>query len=84
MAKAETLFSAALPEQRYKARPLALASELPMEQIAKLEKQMSQVYIHCQNAGHHFGSDLLNLVLAKLLANEGVKNFVDRQEQEIL
>ena len=60
-----------------------------MEQIAKLEKEMSQVHTLYRDAENHYGSDLLNLVLAKgylakLLGNEAVKTFIDRQEPEIL
>ena len=59
-----------------------------MEQNAKLEKEMSQVHTKYRDAENHYGSDLLNLVLAKgylakLLANEAVKNFVEGQEPEI-
>ena len=86
---AEALLRATPPEQRSDARPRAKSSEPPMEQIAKLEKEMSQVHTQYRDAESHYGSDLLNLVLAKgylakLLANEAVKNFVDRQEPEIL
>ena len=86
---AEALLRATPPEQRSDARSRPKANEPPMEQIAKLEKEMSQVHTQYRDAENHYGSDLLNLVLAKgylakLLANEAVKNFVDRQEPEIL
>ena len=60
-----------------------------MEQIVKLGKEMSQLHLQYRDAENHYGSDLLNLVLAKgylakLLGNESVKTFIDRQEPEIL
>ena len=60
-----------------------------MEQIVKLEKEMNQVHTQYRDAESHYGSDLLNLVLAKgylakLLANEAVKTFVGSQQPEIL
>src|ERR1035437_2971704 len=60
-----------------------------MEQIAKLEKEMNQVHTQFKDAEQHYGSDLLNLVVAKgfitkLLANESVKHFIERNECEIL
>ena len=50
---------------------------------------MSQVHTLYRDAESHYGSDLLNLVLAKgyltkLLANAAVKTFIERQEPEIL
>ena len=55
-----------------------------MGQIANLEKEMSLVHTQFRDTENLFSSDLLNLALAKLLPNEAVKNFVDRQEPEIL
>ena len=54
-----------------------------MEKITKFEKEMSQVHTQYRDTKNHYGSDLLNLVLAKgyiakLLANKAVKDFVDR------
>ncbi len=51
--------------------------------------EMSQVHTLYRDAENHYGSDLLNLVLAKgylakLLGNEAVKTFCDRQEPDIL
>ncbi len=51
-----------------------------MEQIVKLGKEMSQVHTLYRDAESHYGSDLLNLVLAKgylakLLGNEAVKTW---------
>ena len=61
----------------------------PLEQIVKLEKEMSQVQTHYKEAESHYGSDLLNLVVAKgyltkLLANKAVQSFIQRHEPEIL
>ena len=61
----------------------------PLEQIVKLEKEMSQVQTHYKEAESHYGSDLLNLVVAKgyltkLLANLAVQSFIQRHEPEIL
>jgi hypothetical protein len=60
-----------------------------LEQIVKLEKEMSQVQTHYKEAESHYGSDLLNLVVAKgyltkLLANLAVQSFIQRHEPEIL
>jgi hypothetical protein len=50
---------------------------------------MSQVQEKYQEAESNYGSDLLNLVVAKgyltkLLANEAVKSYIGRHEPEIL
>jgi hypothetical protein len=50
---------------------------------------MSQVQEHYKDAELNYGSDLLNLVLArgyltKLLANAAIRSFIERQEPEIL
>ena len=50
---------------------------------------MNQIHEHFKDAEMNYGSDLLNLVLAKgyltkLLANAAVKTFIERQEPEIL
>ncbi len=49
----------------------------------------NQVHTQYKDAENHYGSDLLNLVLAKgylakLLANQAVKAFVGQQAPEIL
>ncbi len=51
--------------------------------------EMNQVHTQFKDAEQHYGSDLLNLVLAKgfiakLLANESVKHFIECNENEIL
>ena len=50
---------------------------------------MSQVQASCKDAEENFGSELLNLVVAKgyvtkLLANPAVKSSIGRHEPEIL
>ena len=89
VAHADALLKATPPEQRCDVRSRARATEPPMEQIVKLEKERNQVHTQYRDAESHYGSDLLNLVLAKgylakLLANEAVKTFVGSQQPEIL
>jgi ParB-like chromosome segregation protein Spo0J len=89
MTHAEALLKATPPEQRSDTLPPHRSTAPPMEQIVKLEKEMSQVHTQYKDAEQHYGSDLLNLVLAKgfitkLLANDAVKNYIDRTESEIL
>ena len=50
---------------------------------------MTQVHTLYRDAENHYGSDLLNLVLArgyltKLLSNAAIRSFIERQEPEIL
>ena len=90
VAHAEALLKATPHEQRTDLPPLERDKKTPpIEQIVKFEKEMSQVHEHCKDAELNYGSDLLNLVLAKgylikLLANAAVKTFIERQEPEIL
>jgi hypothetical protein len=89
VAHADALLKATSPEQRSDTPPPARLKAPPLEQIIKLEKEMDQVHTNYKAAENNYGSDLLNLVLAKgylnkLLANEAVKTFVNRQEPEIL
>jgi hypothetical protein len=77
------------PEQRSDVRPHTKVKTAPIEQIVKLEIEMRQVHTPYKDAEDPYGSDLLNLVLAKgylttLLANETVKSFIGRHEPEIL
>jgi ParB-like chromosome segregation protein Spo0J len=88
MAHAEALLKATPPEQRSDT-PQVRTKAPPLDQIVKLEKEMSQVHTQYKDAEQHYGSDLLNLVLAKgfitkLLGNEAVKQFIDQTEPEIL
>ena len=89
VALAKALLKATPPDQRNDAPKRTNPKAPPMEQIVKLEKEMSQIQEHFKDAEMNYGSDLLNLVLAKgyltkLLANAAVKSFIERQEPEIL
>lgn len=89
VAHAEALLKATPPEQRADLKPAERDKTSPIEQIFKLEKEMSQVQTQYKDAEQNYGSDLLNLVVAKgyltkLLANEAVKSYIQRHEPEIL
>ena len=90
VAHAEALLKATPPEQRTDVKPAEREKKTaPIEQIEKLEKEMSQVQESYTLAEENYGSDLLNLVVAKgyltkLLANEAVKSYIGRHEPEIL
>ena len=61
----------------------------PIEQIVKLEKEMSQVQESYKDAEENYGTELLNLVVAKgyitkLLTNEAVNSYIARHQPEIL
>lgn len=90
VAHADALLKATPPEQRTDFKPTERDRQLaPIEQIVKLEKEMSQVQTQYKDAEENYGSDLLNLVVAKgyltkLLANGAVKSYIGRHEPEIL
>jgi ParB-like chromosome segregation protein Spo0J len=89
VAHAEALLTATPPELRTDVRPLERDKSSSIEQLVKLEKEMSQVQTQYKDAEQNYGSDLLNLVVAKgyltkLLANDAVKSYVLRHEPEIL
>jgi hypothetical protein len=90
VAHAEALLKATPHEQRTDLPGLERDKKTPpIEQLVKLEKEMSQVQEHYKDAELNYGSDLLNLVLArgylaKLLANAAIRSFIERQEPEIL
>ncbi len=90
LAHVEALLKATPPEQRADVPPPERENKAaPMEQLVKLEKEMSQVQTQYKDAENHYGSDLLNLVVAKgyltkLLANVAVKSYIERREPEIL
>jgi hypothetical protein len=89
VAHAEALLKATPPEQRADLKPAEKVKTAPMEQLVKLEKEMSQVQSSYREAESTYGSDLLNLVVAKgyltkLLSNEAVNSYIQRQEPEIL
>jgi hypothetical protein len=90
VAHAEALLKATPPEQRTDFKPTERDKQLaPIEQIVKLEKEMSQVQTQYKDAEENYGSDLLNLVVAKgyltkLLGNDAVKSYITRHQPEIL
>jgi len=90
VAHVEALLKATPPEQRADVPPPERDSKAPpLEQLVKLEKEMSQVQTQYKDAESHYGSELLNLVVAKgyltkLLANPAVKSYIGRREPEIL
>ena len=90
VAHADALLKATPPEQRTDFKPTERDRQLaPIEQIVTLEKEMSQVQTQYKDAEENYGSDLLNLVVAKgyltkLLGNDAVKSYITRHEPEIL
>ena len=61
----------------------------PLEQIVRLEREMSQVQTKYKDAEQNYGSELLNLVVAKgyltkLIGNDAVKSYIGRHAPEIL
>ncbi len=90
VAYAAALLKATLPEQRTDVKPAERGKKTaPIEQIEKLQKEMDQVQESYTQAEENYGSELLNLVVAKgyltkLLANQAVKSYVGRHEAEIL
>ena len=90
VAHADALLKATPPEQRTDFKPTERDKQLaPIEQIVKLEKEMNQVQVLYRDAEENYGSDLLNLVVAKgyltkLLGNDAVKSYITRHEPEIL
>ena len=90
VAHANALLKATPPEQRTDVKPPAKEKKTaPIEQIVKLEKEMNQVQESYKDAEENYGSELLNLVVAKgyitkLLANEAVNRYIARHQPEIL
>lgn len=90
-AHADALYKATPPEQRTDYTPPAREKPTgdPLEQIVKLEREMSQVQTKYKDAEQSYGSELLNLVvargfLAKLLENEAIQEFIGGAQPEIL
>jgi hypothetical protein len=90
-AHADALLKATLPEQRTDTPPPKPneAKGDPLEQIVKLEREMNQVQEKYKHAEANYGSELLNLVVAKgyltrVLENEAVRAYVARNAPEIL
>ena len=90
VAHAQALLKATPNEQRTDVAPPERENKTaPLEQIVKLEKEMSQVHTQYKDAEQNYSSDLLNLVVAKgylnkLLANASVVDYIGRHEPEIL
>ena len=90
-AHADALLKATPPEQRtdYKPSQPDQPKGDPLEKIVKLEREMSQVQEKYKHAEENYGSELLNLVVAKgylkkLMENEAVRSYVGRHAPEIL
>ena len=90
-AHADALLKATPPEQRtdYKPPKPEEPKGDPLDQIVKLEREMTQVQEKYKDAEKSYGSELLNLVVAKgyltkLVANEAVRSWLDRNTPEIL
>lgn len=90
-AHADALLKATPPEQPtdYKPPQPEQPKGDPLEQIVKLEREMSQVQEKYKHAEENYGSELLNLVvdkgyLKKLMENEAVRSYVARHAPEIL
>lgn len=65
-AHVEALLKATPPEQRADVPPPERDHKTaPMEQLVKLEKEMNQIQTQYRDVESHYGSDLLNLVVAK-------------------
>ena len=61
----------------------------PVEKIVKLEKKMSQVQTQYKDAEANYGTDLLNLVVAKgylskLTGNSEVRQYLSQHYEDIL
>ena len=90
-AHADALLKATPPEQRSDVQPPKPEEPKgdPLEQIVRLEKEMNQVQVKYKDAEENYGSELLNLVVAKgyltrLASNAAVKSYIDRHAPEIL
>ena len=90
-AHADALLKATPPEQRTDYAPPKPDEPKgdPLQQIVKLEREMSQVQVKYKQAEESYGSELLNLVVAKgylkkVLENEAVHAYVGRHAPEIL
>ncbi len=89
-AHADALLKATPPEQRtdYKPPQREQPKGDPLEQIVKLEYEMSQAQEKYKHAEENYGSELLNLVVAKgylkkLMENDAVRKFIPRHAPEI-
>lgn len=88
---AEALLKATPPEQRTDHtinKPEEPKGD-PLEKIVKLEKEMSQVQTQYKDAEANYGTDLLNLVVAKgylskLTGNSEVRQYLSQHYEDIL
>lgn len=90
-AHADALLKATPPEQRADYAPPKPDEPKgdPLQQIVKLEREMSHVQEKYKRAEENYGSELLNLVVAKgylkkVLENDAVRAYVARNAPEIL
>ncbi len=95
-AHADALLKATPPEPRTDYKPPKPEESKPeeskgdpLEQIVRLEREMTQVQEKYKDAEKSYGSELLNLVVAKgyltkLVANEAVRSWLQRNAPEIL
>ena len=90
-AHADALLKATPPEQRTDFKPPQPEQPKadPLEQIVRLEREMNQVQDKYNKAEENYGSELLNLVVArgylkKLTENEAVRSYIARHSPEIL
>ena len=86
---AEAMLNATPPEQLAENRPPKLKPVVTPEQMAKLEREMDKVQGQYQMVAQTYGADLLHLTVAKgylsrLLANQGVKRYLNQHQPEIL
>jgi len=88
---ADALLKATPPEQRSDVKPEKPEEPKgdPLDQIVRLEKEMNQVQVKYKDAEENYGSELLNLVVAKgyltkLVANTEIKSYIGRHAPEIL
>ena len=89
-AHADALLKATPTEQRNDVRPERPEQPKgdPLEQIVKLEREMNQVQEKYKQAEESYGSELLNLVVAKgylkkIFENDSVRSYVQRHAPEI-
>ena len=88
---ADALLKATPPEQRadyLPSKPEAPKGD-PLEQIVRLEREMNQVQEKYKKAEENYGSELLNLVVAKgyltkLLGNDAIQSYLARHVPELL
>jgi ParB-like chromosome segregation protein Spo0J len=90
-AHADALLKATPPEQRTDHVPPKPEEPKgdPLEQIVKLEREMSHVQEKYKDAEKSYGSELLNLVVAKgyltkMVGNDAVRSWLSRHASEIL